>query len=98
MRKSSLLLLLLIGCSGNLSTSECNGVVDHMIGIFTAPATGSPSKEQQKASDDWREKLKGDNATKQHLMGMCKQTMSSSHASCVAKASDEKSLAECFGG
>ena len=95
---SKLLLLLVVGCSGNLSTSECNGVVDRMIAIFTAPATGSPSKEQQKASDDWREKLKGDNATKQHLMETCKKTMSSSHASCVEKASDEKSLAECFGG
>ena len=95
---SKLLLLLVVGCSGNLSTSECNGVVDRMIAIFTAPATASPSKEQQKASDDWREKLKGDNATKQHLMETCKKTMSSSHASCVEKASDEKSLAECFGG
>jgi hypothetical protein len=95
---SKLLLLLVVGCSGNLSTSECNGVIDRMIAIFTAPATPSPSKEQQKASDDWREKLKGDNATKQHMMETCKQTMSSSHASCVEKASDEKSLAECFGG
>jgi len=93
-----LLLLALAGCSGNLSASECDGVVDHMIEIFTAPTVESPSKDQQKASEDWRAKLKGDNATKEHLMKMCRSTMTSAHASCVDKANDEKSLAECFGG
>jgi len=92
------LLLALAGCSGNLSDAECNAAVDRMIGLFTAPVTATPSKEQQKAADDWRDKLKGENLTREHMMKVCRQTMTSAHASCIEKASDEKSLAECFGG
>ena len=94
-----LVLLLLCGCSGGLSPGECTEVVDRMIDIaFTAPATKEPGKDQLKATDEWRDKLKGDNATKHHLMDMCRKTMTSSHASCVKEAQDEASLAKCFAG
>ena len=93
-----LVFLLLCGCSGGLSRGECNEVVDRMIDIFTTPANKEPPKDQQKAIDDWRDKLKGDNASKQHLMEMCRKTMTSDHASCVKEAQDEASLAKCFAG
>jgi len=95
---SVLFLLLACGCSGGLSPGECNDVVDRMIEIFTAPQSDSPSKDQQKSVEDWRDKLKKENATKQYLLEMCHKTMTSSHASCVKEAQDEKSLAKCFGG
>jgi hypothetical protein len=90
--------VLLCGCSGGLSAGECNEVVDRMIDIFTKPASQEPPKDQQKATDAWRDSLKGDNATKQHLLEMCRKTMTSSHASCVKEAQDEASLAKCFAG
>ncbi len=69
-----------------------------MIDIFTAPVGQEPSKDQVKAAEDWRAKLKGDNATKQHMLDVCRHTMTSGHASCVKEAQDEASLAKCFAG
>jgi hypothetical protein len=93
-----LLIVLGVGCSGGLSPGECDDVVDRMIDIFTAPAAAEPTKDQVKAIDDWRAKLKDKNASKQHMVDMCRKTMTSSHASCVKEAKDERSLATCFGG
>ncbi|HKA86475.1 MAG TPA: hypothetical protein VKE22_02380 [Haliangiales bacterium] len=92
-----LLFVLLCGCSGGLSPGECNDVVDRMIDIFTKPG-GDASKDHLKATEDWRAKLKGDNATKQYMRDVCRTSMKSGHAACVKEAQDDASLAKCFAG
>jgi hypothetical protein len=99
MRAALLAGFFLAACSSHASESDCDRATDRMIDIFTAPhvpEVGKVSTEAQKNAATWAKLLKERDPTKATLMQACRAKMSSDHASCVLKASDETTLAACL--
>jgi hypothetical protein len=90
------------GCGGHPGQSDCEQIADKMIDIFTTPAFDGEKlpADLNAATNDWRKTLKTreKEPTRANLIETCKTQMSKDALGCVQGASDERSLAKCFGG
>ncbi len=89
-------------CGGHPGRSDCEAIADKMIDIFTAPQVASDKvpAEVTASTNEWRKilKAKEKDPTRATLIDVCSTQMSSGAGSCVLEATDERSLAKCFGG
>src|SRR5262249_37239581 len=95
------LLVAAAACSSTPSKSECDGIVEHLIDVFTAGklADDDAAKPKEYAGlvEKWRSVLKdGGDATRESLMNICTSQLSSSSTGCVMAARSETDLARCF--
>ena len=101
MKKLAALLAVLVGaaCSSHPSKSECDGIVENLVNVFTAGKMGEDDSKLPKdygtLVEGWRRLLKDEgDATHQLLMQVCQTQMES--RSCLLAVKNERELVACL--
>jgi hypothetical protein len=86
-------------CSSTPSKSECEGIVENLVNVFTAGKMGDDdskvSKEYATMVENWRRILKDEgDATHQLLMQVCQTQIQS--RSCLLAVKNERELVACL--
>ncbi len=97
--KKLVALVLLAACSSSPSKSECDGIVENLINVFTAGKMGEDDskvpKDYGQIVETWRRLLKDEgDQTHQLLMQVCQTQMTS--RSCLLAVKNERELAACL--
>src|SRR5262249_45509092 len=92
-------LLLLAACSSTPSKSECDGIVENLVNVFTAGKMGEDDSRVPKdcgpTVEPWRRLLTGEaDQTPQVLIQLCQTQMSS--RACLLAVKNERELVACL--
>ena len=96
---AALLVILGAACSSSPSKSECDGIVENLINVFTAGKMGEDDakvpKDYGQIVETWRRLLKDEgDQTHQLLMQVCQTQMTS--RSCLLAVKNERELVACL--